>query len=45
MKNNLKFNIQNSTLSYDFGYKPDTDLKDGIAAFMKWCKNFNGEYK
>ena len=26
----------------NFWYKPDTDLKDGIAAFVKWYKNFYG---
>jgi UDP-glucuronate 4-epimerase len=27
-----------SGLMNDFGYKPDTDLKDGIAKFVKWYK-------
>ncbi len=29
-----------SGLINDFGYKPDTDLKDGIAAFVKWYREF-----
>ena len=24
----------------DFGYKPDTDLKDGIGKFMTWYREF-----
>jgi UDP-glucuronate 4-epimerase len=31
-----------SGLMNDFGYKPDTDLKDGIAKFVKWYKEFYG---
>jgi len=27
----------------DFGYKPDTDLKDGIKEFVTWYRNFYGE--
>ena len=27
----------------DFGYKPDTDLKDGIGEFVKWYREFYGE--
>jgi len=29
----------------DFGYKPDTDLKDGIKEFVKWYRKFYGEEK
>ena len=29
-----------SGLINDFGYKPDTDLKDGIEQFVKWYKGF-----
>ena len=29
-----------SGLMNDFGYKPDTDLKDGIEQFVKWYKEF-----
>lgn len=29
-----------SALMEDFDYKPDTDLKDGIAAFVKWYREF-----
>ncbi len=29
-----------SGLIDDFGYKPDTDLKDGIGEFVKWYKEF-----
>jgi UDP-glucuronate 4-epimerase len=29
----------------DFDYKPDTDLKDGIAEFVKWYKKFYGDKK
>ena len=50
MKNNLKLNILNSTLSMDvsglindFWYKPDTSLEDGIGKFVKWYKEFYGE--
>ncbi len=32
-----------SGLIDDFGYKPDTDLKDGIKTFVKWYKEFYGE--
>jgi UDPglucose 6-dehydrogenase len=48
----LPKSIQNSPLTIDasglmngFGYKPDTDLKDGIAEFVKWYKEFYGENK
>jgi UDP-glucuronate 4-epimerase len=34
-----------SGLMEDFGYKLDTDLKDGIAEFVKWYKEFYGENK
>ena len=27
----------------DFGYKPDTDLKDGIKEFVTWYKKFYGD--
>ncbi len=29
-----------SALEKDFGYKPDTDLRDGLRAFAKWYKNY-----
>ena len=29
-----------SGLINDFGYKPDTDLKDGIGEFVKWYREF-----
>ena len=29
-----------SGLINDFGYKPDTELKDGIGAFVKWYRRF-----
>ena len=29
----------------DFGYKLDTDLKDGIKEFVKWYRKFYGEEK
>ena len=29
-----------SGLINDSGYKPDTDLKDGISEFVKWYKKF-----
>jgi len=29
----------------DFGYKPNTDLKDGIEQFVKWYKKFYKENK
>jgi len=29
-----------SGLMNDFGYKPDTDLKDGIEQFVKWYRGF-----
>ena len=32
-----------SGLINDFGYKPDTDLKDGIEQFVKWYKDFYRE--
>ncbi len=32
-----------SGLINDFGYKPDTELKDGIEEFVKWYKEFYGE--
>jgi len=32
-----------SGLMDDFGYKPDTQLKDGIAEFVKWYREFYGE--
>jgi len=32
-----------SGLMEDFGYKPDTDLKDGIGEFVKWYREFYGE--
>lgn len=32
-----------SGLIKDFGYKPDTELKDGIDEFIKWYKAFYGE--
>ncbi len=32
-----------SGLINDFGYKPDTELKDGIEKFVKWYKEFYGE--
>ena len=32
-----------SGLMNDFGYKPDTDLADGIGKFMKWYKEFYGD--
>ena len=45
--NNLKLNIKHlslimdvSGLMEDFGYKLDTELKDGIDEFMKWYKGF-----
>jgi len=34
-----------SGLMDDFGYKPDTELKDGIKEFVKWYKKFYGEKK
>jgi UDP-glucuronate 4-epimerase len=34
-----------SGLIKEFGYKPDTDLKDGIGEFMKWYREFYGENK
>lgn len=34
-----------SGLMEDFGYKPDTDLKDGIDEFVKWYRKFYGEEK
>jgi len=32
-------------LMEDFGYKPDTELKDGISEFVKWYSEFYGENK
>ena len=32
-----------SGLMEDFGYKPDTDLKDGIGEFVRWYREFYGE--
>lgn len=32
-----------SGLVKDFGYKPNTDLKDGIEEFVKWYREFYGE--
>jgi sialic acid synthase SpsE len=32
-----------SGLIEKFGYKPDTDLKDGIGEFVKWYREFYGE--
>ncbi|MCF6173295.1 MAG: NAD-dependent epimerase [Campylobacteraceae bacterium] len=32
-----------SGLMEDFGYKPDTELKDGIGEFVKWYREFYGE--
>ena len=32
-----------SGLIDDFGYKPKTDLKDGIAQFIKWYKEYYGD--
>ena len=50
--NNSKLSIQNSKflmdvsgLINDFGYKPDTNLSDGIEQFVKWYRNFYGENK
>ena len=34
-----------SGLINDFGYKPNTDLKDGIEQFVKWYKKFYKENK
>jgi len=34
-----------SELIDDFGYKPDTDLKDGIGEFVKWYRKFYGNCK
>jgi len=34
-----------SGLIENFGYKPDTNLKDGIKEFVKWYKEFYGENK
>jgi len=34
-----------SGLMEDFGYKPDTDLKDGIKEFVKWYREFYKENK
>lgn len=34
-----------SGLINDFNYKPDTDLVDGIAEFVKWYKSFYGNEK
>ena len=39
-----KLNIKNSPLFIDdFGYKPDTDFKDGIGEFVTWYREFYGE--
>ena len=35
--------MNNSTLLYDFDYKPDTKLADGIGEFVKWYKSFYGD--
>jgi UDP-glucuronate 4-epimerase len=32
-----------SGLINDFGYKPDTNLSDGICEFVKWYKEFYRE--
>jgi len=34
-----------SGLIEDFGYKPDTELTDGIGEFVKWYKEFYGNTK
>ena len=44
-ESNSKFKIYHSKLLYDFGYKPDTKLADGIGEFVKWYKIFYGENK
>ena len=31
-----------SALERDFGFKPETKLEDGLAAFVKWYKMYYG---
>ena len=30
-----------SKLQNDFGYKPKTDIKEGIRKFVEWYKDYN----